>query len=534
MMSDSGKGIVIGKHVLESLSTGMYSDPKAIFREYVQNATDSIDKALLHGLISDSDIHIHIDSGKRRISIKDNGEGIPSAIALNKLCDVGNSGKDYETERGFRGIGRLGGLAYATTVYFITSTEGEEVKSVLKWDCKKMRKLLAPSNREIEDVVGVISAITDYHQEHEEAKEHYFEVILEGVIPSADELLDDTTVSEYLSAVAPVDFDEQKFIHACEIKKFFAEKGASIPTYNIYFNNRKLPIYKPYTRTLNTGVQERTREKDFVRRIETVCGNDENGQLLYVGWLAITDFSGQISDEKLQGIRLRKQNILVGDNSTFSRFFPSVQSEGVRANKMFAGEIHILDTEVLPNSQRDDFEPNAALQTLSEKLSIWAGEINKKYRRGTSEATSALKDLSKLEEEQTKLEREIDSGAISSDIKREKLVAELNKISKKREKAATIVKKALERGTIDPERNETAQRTLNKANTASKKAVALTNKVINADYSTKKDLPTSYSRDERNLYQRIIKVIDAYFESEPETAKRLREEIINELKVKKK
>lgn len=152
-----------------------------------------------------------------------------------------------------------------------------------------------------------------------------------------------------------------------------------------------MPIYKPYTRTLNTGAQERTRAKDFVRRVEPVYGCNENGKLLYIGWLAITDFSGQISDEKLQGIRLRKQNILVGDNSTFARFFPSVQSEGVRANK-----------------------------------------------------------------------------------------------------------------------------------------------VVNADYATKNDLPSSYNRDERKLYQRIVEIIDMFFVSDPETAKKLRTEIVKELKVKKK
>lgn len=39
------KDIVIGKHTLESLTSGMYSDPFVVFREYIQNATDSIDAA---------------------------------------------------------------------------------------------------------------------------------------------------------------------------------------------------------------------------------------------------------------------------------------------------------------------------------------------------------------------------------------------------------------------------------------------------------------------------------------------------------
>ena len=32
--------IQVGKYTLESLTTGMYSDPKIIYREYIQNSVD--------------------------------------------------------------------------------------------------------------------------------------------------------------------------------------------------------------------------------------------------------------------------------------------------------------------------------------------------------------------------------------------------------------------------------------------------------------------------------------------------------------
>ena len=37
--------IIIGKHTLESLTSGMYADPYVVFREYIQNSTDAIDSA---------------------------------------------------------------------------------------------------------------------------------------------------------------------------------------------------------------------------------------------------------------------------------------------------------------------------------------------------------------------------------------------------------------------------------------------------------------------------------------------------------
>ena len=36
----------IGKNVIENLTTAMYEDLRIIYREYIQNAADSIDKAI--------------------------------------------------------------------------------------------------------------------------------------------------------------------------------------------------------------------------------------------------------------------------------------------------------------------------------------------------------------------------------------------------------------------------------------------------------------------------------------------------------
>ena len=199
-----------------------------------------------------------------------------------------------------------------------------------------------------------------------------------------------------------------------------------------------------------------------------------------------------------------------------------------------AGEIHVLHDELVPNSQRDDFEPSTAYNEMRKSLSEWAGMINRKYRRGTSEATSALRNLTKLNEEQKELEGKIDSGAITSDEKREQIAERLEKIARTREKEEKTVRKAMERGTFDDERKETVEKALSQTEAATKKVTALNTKIVNAGYATKNDLPSSYSRDERKLYQRIISIIDSYFASEPQTAEALREEIKSELSVKKK
>lgn len=146
---------VAGKFLLEILTRGMYSNPMHVYREYIQNSTDAIDKAVKMGIISKSEavIHIQIDSAKREITIRDNGCGICAGKVNEILLSIGHSNKDVSIERGFRGIGRLAGLAYAETVQFITSANGELTKSIMTCDCKKMQQLLQKTNTEIVDVM---------------------------------------------------------------------------------------------------------------------------------------------------------------------------------------------------------------------------------------------------------------------------------------------------------------------------------------------------------------------------------------------
>ena len=527
---------VAGKFLLEILTKGMYSNPMHVYREYIQNSTDAIDQAIASGILSadEAAIHINIDCGKQTITIRDNGCGISADLAREILLSIGDSLKNGVDERGFRGIGRLAGLAYAKEVQFATSACGESVKTVMTCDCEKMQRLLQKSNKETSDVMETFMAISSFEEpQPEDQASHYFEVRMVGV-PEDSGLLEESAVWNYLAETAPVDFDSQKFSQAEKIREHFKENDCPIPCYRILRGSRKLPIYKLYSRSMSTGQQSRTKDKDFVRNVEFVSDTASDGKPLYVGWLAITDFSGTISNESVQGIRFRKGNILVGDNSTFAKFFPLSALEAARANKCFAGEIHVLHDGLIPNSQRDDFEPGAIYNELKRSLGVWAAAINKKYRRGTSEATSALNRLSQLNKEQKELEEKIDSGAITSDEKREQIADKLKQIAKKREADERTVRKAQERGTFDAERKETVEKVLSQTEAATKKMTSLNKKVVNADYATKNDLPTSYSRDERKLYQRIVAVIDTFFTDDPQTAEKLREVIKSELSVKKK
>lgn len=113
--------VVIGKDILELLSSSMYIDPMTIYREYIQNSADAIDhsKSDARGQVS-----IHVDPTFRSIRIRDNGVGIASKDFVRRLTAFGASKKRGTSARGFRGVGRLAGLGYCRELIFRSRAKG--------------------------------------------------------------------------------------------------------------------------------------------------------------------------------------------------------------------------------------------------------------------------------------------------------------------------------------------------------------------------------------------------------------------------
>ena len=87
--------------------------------------------------------------------------------------NVGSSKKRNSNNRGFRGIGRLGGMSYCDTLVFTTSAENEAVKTIVTFDCKKLRRLLVPGEYEDMSLSAVLEEITTVETLSEKAEKHY-------------------------------------------------------------------------------------------------------------------------------------------------------------------------------------------------------------------------------------------------------------------------------------------------------------------------------------------------------------------------
>lgn len=338
----------IGKYVIDSLTRSMYEDSRCIYREYIQNAADQIDIAREQHLDKNDyyEIHVRIFRDQRRIEIEDTATGVSSSHR-DTLKDVATSQKKRGKQKGFRGIGRLGGLGYCSTLTFETSYMGEDVKTIMHWDAAKMNRIVDDEFDESE-AGNVIDDCTYFEVEPEDADKHYFKVIMENV--TDDRLLDVKNIRNYLSMVAPVDYPTQFGIFSSQIKRYVQKNNIILDVYNIFVGDEieEEQIYKGYTTTIKDA-----RNGDYdIRDIKLFERRNTEGDLLYWGWYSISELRGQIpANNVAYGIRLRCKNIQVGDERTCRNFF--IAEGDKRFSQYFFGELHVETSLLMPDARRD-------------------------------------------------------------------------------------------------------------------------------------------------------------------------------------
>lgn len=366
---------VVGKYTLESLTNGMYSSPMDLYREYVQNAVDSIDDAVRSGLIEKaaSRIDISIDTTTSTISIRDNGCGISMANAARLLVDIGNSKKSRATSRGFRGIGRLAGLGYCDSLNFVTSAIGETEKSIISFDAKHLKQLLIPGTNDDDSIYDVINMVVSKQTLPEKTNAHYFEVVLNGV-SLQNELTAYDALKEYLTQNIPLPFHPD-FHWGRTILSKIAISGYKVPEYTVFlqYNGHTEQLYKPYRDII---ISDRVKKlDDNIHDIQLKILGPKEAPLAIL-WYASTNFYGTIIDTTIKGLRIRQGNILIGNNTTCAQFFKEE-----RFNGWVIGEIHVLHDGLIANSRRDNFEQNEPYFQLADEIREYAATITKELRK---------------------------------------------------------------------------------------------------------------------------------------------------------
>jgi molecular chaperone HtpG len=510
----------IGKNVIESLTFGMYDDSRFVYREYIQNSADAIDKAVetkILGSRSDGNIHIDIDINNKIVTIEDNATGIKSSEIVRILKDIADSDKDRTKDKGFRGIGRLGGLAYCDKLIFESSVKGEKVKNIMIWDASHLRSII--NNRhEKEDAGFVVDSITTFSQEKEDEREHYFKVILENV--NNEELLDVNDIREYLSMVAPVPYP-RRFIFSKKIYDETKKLKYEIDEYTIYINNEQL--FKAYKTVLYEGDNDSLKKIDEVMDVETFSFYIGN-ELLVWGWYSISTFQKQLPERAnlARGIRLRKGNIQIGSEYCLVKLHKEQ-----RGNFYFLGEIHGVHKSLIPNARRDYFLENEVMKLFEKNIKkYFHDELYKLYHFGSK----VRSDKKKIESFHVLKEELKEKNKIGFTDKTEK-----KKLEEKFEKVKEIAENAEKN--INKYKEELA-----KEKSPKKKILEKVTKDIDTNVS-KIEIPNNNGnkkikfivdnlrrlrKDQRKIVQRIFNVIDNVLTKE--LAENLKSKITEELK----
>lgn len=364
--------LVVGKDILELLSTSMYVDPMSMYREYIQNSADAIDLAQSAGLLHcPGHIEIRMDQSSRTVFIRDDGSGLGKEQFVQQLTALGGSKKRGTKARGFRGVGRLAGLAFCQELIFRSRQDGEGTVHELRWDSREVRSLLRSSDNssDLRDIVT--KTIETREVPGRNWPQRFFEIELRGMVRHRDDrLLNEELVAQYVAQVAPVAFAAD-FQFGDQIRSFLETHGVRLGTINIEISGRG-QIHRPHRNSMAMGKSGET----HFQELTTIYTPGRDGDVAAATWILHHDYRGALpSNSLVDGWRLRCGDIQVGDNTLLQSLFPES-----RFNGWCVAETHVLDPRILPNGRRDHFEPNSYYFDLTNHLTPHARDIAQRCR----------------------------------------------------------------------------------------------------------------------------------------------------------
>ena len=460
----SSREPILGVHLLESITKGMYSQPLHSIREYVQNSYDSIRSARRKGLLGhkDGEVRIEIDPERRVVRIRDNGTGLEPEEAAVYLLDLGNSTKagtdeGSMTNAGFRGIGRMAGITYCKRLRFETSN-GNGKKCIVEFDAAGINRLTR-AGQKAATIVDAIRENSKLNEEAEDPEVHYLEVSLNEINKEGEPFLDKNRLANYLASIAPVDHDPSAWSWGEEIRSFArdADSESSLDYIRITVRdaagNLQFDVRRPFKNTFMTTNRVGTKR---TVRVEDVISLPRDGSPVagWWGWLAMHERQGALADIPFAGLRIRMHNIAIGDGTLIRDLFTT------SSHSMWCfGEIHITDHSLTPNTQRDNFEDSRAWTRIKERLRSEAVLIEREIRKESSQRNTSIETLEKrAENSRRNAEKAIKRGFVSPDERN----AEVQKIKEEVEKLEKLASRR-NRTEEEKERISKAQHKLDEA-----------------------------------------------------------------------
>ena len=360
----------IGNDIIGFVTSALHRNPLVLYREYLQNTADAYAAV---GLLKGGKVDVSIDLPGSAITIRDYGPGLSYEQALRSLIPIARSQKRRTIDRGFRGVGRLSGLAFAESVVFETRDCDDDKITKVVWDANQLRSN-ASTAAHLDDLIE--QSVTTSRLPGNGYPESFFEVKIRGVARhAAGKILNRQLVASYICEVCPLPL-ATSFKFSSSIDDIYPESNKPL-TLHIILDGFDDPLTRPFSNTIrfsDNRIDSLTELQPV--RIPALDGNTYAA----IGWIAHSSYLGAIPKSiGLRGLRARVGNIQIGDESVFRHLF----AEG-RFNSWCIGELHIADSRIIPNGQRDYFEPGPHVRNLENQLAALLKRLVSRCRKAST------------------------------------------------------------------------------------------------------------------------------------------------------
>jgi len=361
----------IGINLVESITSGLYTDIRHVIREYVQNAIDAKAK------------NIRINLEEDTLIIEDDGTGMDKS-EVQWAIKIGRSRKNIGESVGFRGIGIWAGTTIAKKITIDTSCEGNNKKYRINFNASAIRKEYGTGK----SAPPVLSKYVSISEFPEKKSKRYTVVRIEKIIPEALKIIKDTGgLTAYLGYNLPVDFNPS-FIYRKQLTKEI-DQNTNFKKVSIKLNGT--PIFKPFSNEV--GLPE-------IRKI-----TNSEGKEIGFCWGCIHSERGGFKDKYIRGLTYRWKGFAVGDYKTSEEVF---SSGSAFLFSWWTGEIHIISSTIKPDSGRSRFE----VSTEWDEFLLRTQKILKQYEdiaRQKSARENADKNIKRSSEEAENCVEALDS-----------------------------------------------------------------------------------------------------------------------------
>src|SRR5579884_2417509 len=191
------------------LADDLYPRKLEIVREYIQNASDAIDafRRIADHIDDTTEPLIKISVQGKSLVIYDTGIGM-DGTEIQKLKRIAYSEKREGVDAGYKGIGRLAGIAVANKLLISSTSYGDPFVHKFEFRARDLREELIANKRRgvVEPATQVINRHTTITKLEADPNEHYTMVELREVDDEHPEVLDPARLREFLAEMAPVGF----------------------------------------------------------------------------------------------------------------------------------------------------------------------------------------------------------------------------------------------------------------------------------------------------------------------------------------